>query len=75
MFVQDDWKVTPRLTVNLGIRYEWESVPAGEKNQNRNSISNLPGPWPHSTTGPFGPYLRNAKKRHEQLGSPAGLCL
>src|SRR5699024_3347224 len=24
-FVQDDWKVTPRLTVNLGVRYEFET--------------------------------------------------
>ena len=24
-FVQDDWKVTPRLTVNLGLRYEFET--------------------------------------------------
>src|SRR3954447_21187439 len=25
MFVQDDWKVSPRLTVNLGLRYEFET--------------------------------------------------
>ncbi len=24
-YVQDDWKVTSKLTVNLGIRYEWSS--------------------------------------------------
>ncbi len=26
-FVQDDWKLTPRLTVNLGARYDYERLP------------------------------------------------
>jgi hypothetical protein len=42
-FFQDDWKVSPRLTVNLGVRYEWFGVPYLATLQQLNAISNCPG--------------------------------
>jgi len=35
-WLQDDWKATPRLTVNLGVRFEYEG-PNTERNQKANT--------------------------------------
>jgi hypothetical protein len=41
-FFQDDLKLTPRLTLNLGLRYEYWTNPVGAEKQALNSISSVP---------------------------------
>lgn len=42
-FAQDDFRVTPKLTVNLGLRYEFWTNPVGSETQSLNAISSVPG--------------------------------
>ena len=36
-WIQDDWRITPKLTLNLGLRYEWRPWPVSK----HDSISNI----------------------------------
>jgi hypothetical protein len=42
-YANDSWKIRPNFTVNLGIRYEFNSVPYSETLQNVNAASSVPG--------------------------------
>lgn len=41
-FAQDDWKLTPTLTLNLGVRYDYESIPSPFAGLNGTAAGTLP---------------------------------
>jgi len=43
LFVQDDVKINPRLTLNLGLRYDFFGNPDGAKANALNAVASLPG--------------------------------
>src|SRR6185437_607897 len=63
-FIQDNWKITPRLTLELGLRYDYESLPAPQTNLT-------------SAVGTFVPYngLTNAPSDKNNLGPRVGFAL
>jgi hypothetical protein len=42
-YAQDTWRMRPNLTLNLGVRYEFTTVPEGEQAQSLNAAASVPG--------------------------------
>jgi hypothetical protein len=42
-FVNDDFRLSPNLTLNLGVRYEYVTMPVGSRAQQYSAIANVPG--------------------------------
>jgi hypothetical protein len=48
----DTWRVTPTVTLNIGLRYEFTSVPYSERLQSLNILASIPGVISFSTPKP-----------------------
>jgi Carboxypeptidase regulatory-like domain/TonB dependent receptor-like, beta-barrel len=58
-FAQDDWKIHPRLVLNLGIRYELQSVTKETNRRIESTFEISPGQFPQmQPIGPFAPTIR-----------------
>jgi hypothetical protein len=42
-FANDNWRVRPNLTINLGLRYEYTTIPQTQRLQSLNSEASVPG--------------------------------
>lgn len=42
-YVQDAWRIRPNVTLNLGVRYEFTSVPFTMRQQTVNALASVPG--------------------------------
>ena len=42
-YLQDTWRAMPKLTLTMGLRYEYTTVPVGMRAQQLNAISSVPG--------------------------------
>lgn len=39
VYAQDQWRITPRLTMNIGLRYDWDIMPALAPNVTQSNIT------------------------------------
>ncbi len=70
LFVQDDWRVTPRLTMNIGVRYELNTV-VKEKNNLIGNFDPVKGMQQVGVGGVSGVYNGD----HNNFGPTVRLCV
>jgi hypothetical protein len=59
-FIQDSWRILPNFTLNLGLRYDLETLAPHLKNTNQEGLVNIPGHTDtnyRTDTNNFGPRL------------------
>ena len=53
LYIQDDWKVTPKLTLNIGLRWEMETGPSERYNRIATIDPDIPSPLAQPTGLPL----------------------
>ena len=71
VFAQDNWKVSPRLTLELGLRYDYLQLPGNSSNAALTAATTVP-----SALAVFNPYsgLTNAPSDKNNLGPRLGFA-
>ena len=74
-FLQDDWRVTPRLTLNMGLRYDYVNPPTDKNGHGAIYVlptnSNRPGSW-NANYGDWGPRVGFSYKAANNLAIRGG---
>ena len=70
VFVQDDWRVKPRLTVNIGLRYEYATVIREQTGVNQIEANFIPNVGPVQVGSPSlnEPYVPDKKDFSPRVG-------
>jgi hypothetical protein len=64
-YVNDSWRIRPSISINLGVRYEYTTIPIGEQQQALNTIASDP-----SIITPRGPLVFTAPRAPKNQFEP-----
>ena len=80
-YVQNDWRVTPRLTINMGLRYDWETPVTERFNRMTTDFDpTVVNPMSDAAQAAYTNILNRSRQRQQRRHTdsqtvPAGQCV